>query len=170
MSVPIPTRRLPLRRGPHAQYRRSLRRFVALFSGLLLALSGLLATAPPASAAPRLTLFGPSENLDPVGVGTSYNYSFALRGNGDITSARATLTLSGTLANIADATPSTGSCTFTPTVATCDIGDIPRGIIPEVIVAVTPYAAGTVTATVTGTADGTNDVSGTESTTVTAVS
>ncbi|MEV0278565.1 hypothetical protein AB0I22_19585 [Streptomyces sp. NPDC050610] len=147
---------------------RALRRVLALFGGLLLALSGLVGLAPGATARPsavELTLSGPTDSADPVQAGTSYTYDYTLSADNDVFFVETSLTLSGASATITAATSDMGPCTFTATTASCT-GDIFLPDSRSVAVTVTPNTAGTVTADVFATGSDTNDVNGSQSTTI----
>ncbi|MFK8848413.1 hypothetical protein [Streptomyces sp. Ac-502] len=147
---------------------RALRRVLALFGGLLLALSGTLAIAPGAAARPsavNLTLSGPTDSADPVQAGMSYTYNYTLSADNDVFGVETSLTLSGASATITAATSDMGPCTFTATTASCT-GEIFLPDSRSVAVTVTPNAAGTVTADVFATGSDANDVDGSQSTTI----
>ncbi|WP_172386974.1 DUF11 domain-containing protein [Streptomyces sp. MNP-20] len=144
---------------------------MALWGGLLLALSGLLGVASPAAAVPdavAVILTGPDDSADPVRAGTSYTYRYSVTGSGDLTHAVSTLNLYGASATAIATTSSQGSCSTTARTSTCDLGRISRLAPVDVEVTVTPHAAGAVTAYVDASADGATRPVRWQSTTITA--
>ncbi|QCX79689.1 RTX-I toxin determinant A [Streptomyces sp. YIM 121038] len=146
---------------------------MALWGGLLLALSGLLGVASPAAAAAApdavaIILIGPDDSADPVRAGTSYTYRYSVTGSGDLTHAVSTLNLYGAPATATATTSSQGSCSTTARTSTCDLGRISRLAPVDVEVTVTPHAAGAVTAYVEASADGATRPVRWQSTTITA--
>lgn len=122
----------------------------AVVVGLLVA---MLSVASPAYATGTLYLFDLADSADPVQVGTSYTYTYTVdNGDEDFEPAPDTvtmLTLSGASATITAVEITTGipgTCAFTSTTATCELGTVEWSSLRTISVTVMPNAAGTVIA------------------------